>query len=73
MKVKVLIEEIEIEGESGYPVESIEATCSRCKHSVEVFGRSDASIRRACLMLREECPRGENNFYADSGGQKWNR
>ena len=66
MRVKVRVEEIELDGDdSEYPVPSVEVTCTRCKHSVQVFGTSEASIKRGCLMLREECPEGESNFYAD--------
>lgn len=43
----------------------VEVTCSKCGHTVESFGTSDASVRRCLALLREECPLGENNFYVD--------
>jgi len=53
-----------LDGDYG-SVEGITATCSKCGHEVEVFGTSEASIKRAAVMLCEECPNGENNFYQD--------
>lgn len=64
MRVKCEVEEIELEGDYA-PVAGLCVTCSRCNHQVEVFGTSDRSIRRALVMLRDECPEGENNFYEE--------
>jgi hypothetical protein len=64
VKVDVTVEEIELEDEDGRPVDGVEVCCGRCGHTVEVFGTSDASVKRGCVMLRESCPKGENNFYA---------
>lgn len=64
MLVKVTVEEIEMEGDHDNPVDGVEVCCGRCGHTVEVFGTSDASVKRGCVMLREECPKGESNFYA---------
>ena len=57
------IEESTIETIEGSEVEGITVSCDRCDHSVEVFGTSDASEKRGCVMLREDCPRDEKNFY----------
>ncbi len=67
MKVKCESEEIELDGDGEDLVESICVSCTRCQHAVEVFGRSDRSIRRGLVMLREECPNGEQNFYVCDG------
>ena len=71
MRVKVKVEEIEIEEDDGEHIRTVDGVsvcCGRCGHKVEVFGTSDASIKRGCVMLREECPKGESNFYtADRG------
>jgi hypothetical protein len=61
-KIAVEVEDTELEGDHGL-VDGIEVTCSKCGHSVEVYGTSDASIQRGCVMLRDECPEDENNFY----------
>lgn len=55
------------ENESGYEVEAICATCLRCDHETEAFGTSDASIRRALAKMRDECPKGERNWYVPEG------
>ena len=62
MKVSVDIQEETLEGDYG-SVEGLCCTCSRCGHSVEIFGTEPVSAMRGAVMLREECPRGENNFY----------
>ena len=64
MVVETNIEEIELETDDGRPIDGLTVTCTRCGHSVEVFGTSDASARRGAVMLREDCTRGENNFYS---------
>lgn len=63
MKVEAEIEEVELEGEDGRMQEGVCATCSRCFHATESFGTSEASVKRCLVLLREECPNGERNFY----------
>ena len=63
-RVTIDVTYTELEGDYG-PVEGIIVTCSKCGHSVEVFGTSDRSIYRGAIGLREECPNGENNFYEE--------
>lgn len=53
-----------LDGDHG-SVDGIIVTCSRCGHEVEVFGTGEASIKRAAIMLREECPNREENFYEE--------
>lgn len=62
MKISVSIDEDELEGDYG-SVPGLRLTCSRCGHSVEVFGNEVPSAQRGAVMLREECPNGEKNFY----------
>ena len=64
MKVECDIEEIELEGDHG-TIPSVCATCSRCDHQTESFGTSESSIKRCLVLMREECPNGEDNFYVD--------
>ena len=64
VRVKVQFDEDFIEGDYG-SVLGLIATCTRCNHSVEVFGVDEASERRACATMREECPLHESNFYSD--------
>lgn len=63
MKISATVTEVTLEGDYSNEIQGIELECSRCGHSVEVFGTSDASEKRGCKMLNEECPKGENNFY----------
>jgi hypothetical protein len=62
MKVQVEIEEIELEGDYA-PVPSVCARCSRCGHETESYGTGTGSVKRCLVLLREECPEDENNFY----------
>jgi len=62
MRVAVDIDNADVEGEYGL-VDGICLTCERCGHSVEVAGTSDRSARRGAIMLREECPENEDNYY----------
>lgn len=39
------------------------ATCSRCGHQTESYGDGEASELRCLVLMREECPNGESNFY----------
>ncbi len=53
---------VEVEGDYG-SIDGVQVTCDRCGHWVESAGTESGSIRRCGLLLRESCPRGENNFY----------
>ncbi len=55
-------EETELDGDYG-TVMGLLVTCSKCGHVVEVYGTEEASMRRAAVMLREECPEELKNFY----------
>lgn len=64
MRVRVTVEEVELDaGDSDHTIDGMKVCCGRCCHEVEVFGTEDSSIKRGCVMLREECPKKENNFY----------
>lgn len=62
MQITIRIDEQEIEGDYGYQP-GIIATCSECGLEIEVFGQEDASKKRACAKMREQCRRGEDNYY----------
>jgi hypothetical protein len=63
MRVECEVDEVELESEDGRTVEGVQATCSRCDHQTESFGTSDRSVKRCLVLMREECPRNEENFY----------
>jgi len=69
MRVKCVVDYITLENDAGYDVESVGVTCPRCGSDQESYGESEASVTRCLVLLREDCPKGENNFYvADDGG-----
>ena len=55
--------------ENDYGTESdcVLAICPKCGHQTESWGNSETSIKRCLVLLNEECPEGENNFYVESG------
>ena len=56
---------VTLENDDGYEVDGICATCSRCGYETESYGTGQNSVRRCLVLLREECPNGENNFYVE--------
>ena len=65
MRVEVEVEMVELEGDNGCEIPGITVTCKKCGESVEVFGQSEASVKRGCVMLKEGCD--ERNFYVAVG------
>jgi len=61
-RVAFSVDEEEVESDNGV-ILGLVLTCSRCGHSVEVYGTEEASVRRGAVMLRDECPMGDRNFY----------
>lgn len=51
------------ENDDGRTVECTTVTCGECDHTVESYGTSSRSVKRCFALLREECPRGESNYY----------
>jgi hypothetical protein len=65
MRVLCDVQQTELDGDYG-SVDGISATCSRCGHETQSFGTGEASIKRCLVLMREECPEGEKNFYVES-------
>lgn len=63
MWVSVDVSQEELDGDYANYVDGLRLTCTRCGHSVTVYGTGEASAKRGAYMLREECPSGESNFY----------
>jgi hypothetical protein len=63
------IDETELENDEGYPVDGVVATCTKCGHETESFGTEAGSVRRCLALMREECPRGECNYYVAENGE----
>lgn len=62
MRVKTVSSHVDLDGDYA-TIEGICVTCGRCDHEVEVYGTESNSYRRAAAMLKEQCPRGEKNYY----------
>jgi len=63
-RIKFEVQYTTLEGDYG-DVDGIEVICSKCGHSVEVYGDGPNSIKRGAAMLNSECPEGENNYYEE--------
>lgn len=66
LRVECTIEHIELAGDNpsrGIP--SVRAVCSRCGHETESYGTGDGSVKRCLVLMREECPEDEENFYVE--------
>jgi hypothetical protein len=64
-KITCTIDETILENGNGQEIPSIVATCSRCGHTTESYGTSERSVNRCLVLMNEECPNGENNFYEE--------
>ena len=64
-KVKCSIEHSSDINDDGIEVPCIIATCQKCGHETQSFGDSEASIKKCLVLMRDECPKGESNFYVD--------
>ncbi len=62
-KVACEVEEVLID-DNGREQPGVEVTCTRCDHVTQSFGTSEKSVKRCLVLLREECPNNENNFYS---------
>jgi hypothetical protein len=61
-RVEATSELTDLEGDYRQ-VRGLEVTCTKCGHTVQVFGTGEASAKRGGVMLSEECPEDERNFY----------
>jgi hypothetical protein len=68
MRVTVATAKTTVKDETGRKVEGVVLMCSRCGKTVEVFGTSDASVKRGFVKLREACK--ERNFYVEEELQR---
>lgn len=64
-RVNASIEEQVLTNDSGQPVPGVVATCSKCGEQTESFGTGEKSRKRCLVLLKENCPNEENNFYVD--------
>ena len=65
MRVECEVEYLDLENDTGRVVDGVKVVCGRCGHKEESFGTSDSSIRRCMALLREKCPKNEENYYIE--------
>ena len=53
------------ENDDGYSQDCVYATCSKCGHETMSWGDSESSVKRCMVLMREECPAEEENFYVE--------
>lgn len=63
-KVECELNYVELENEDGREIPGVCVTCNKCGNETESFGEGEASIKRCLALMREECPKGEDNFYS---------
>lgn len=56
----------DLENSEGWPVGGVTVTCSKCRHTTESYGQGEKSVKRCLLLLHQECPLEEENFYRAS-------
>lgn len=66
MKVECDVVFQDVENESGRLVAGVAVSCARCGHTVEAYGTTERSVRRCFMLLKEQCPNGESNYYDKS-------
>ncbi len=64
-RVTCSIEEDDLDNDHGGTTPGVTATCHRCDHKTESFGTSERSIARCLVLMKEECPNAEKNFYIE--------
>ena len=65
MTVHCSIEEVTLTNERGKQVPGVRCECLHCGHTTESFGTGDGSRKRCLVLMREECPDDEENFYVE--------
>jgi len=67
MRVECEVQEAEIEDEDAAVLSrpGVRAECGRCGHETASFGIGESSHKRCLVLMREECPNGERNFYVE--------
>lgn len=62
-RVECEINFTQAKNDSGRMQDCTTATCSDCGHTTKSWGTGSGSVKRCLMLMKEECPRGENNFY----------
>lgn len=62
-KIECEVEHTEQENDHGNMQQCTVVTCGECGHVERSWGVSEGSQKRCLILLKENCPRGETNFY----------
>ena len=62
-RVECEVEFTQKENDSGHMQDCVKVTCGRCGHFEISWGTKKASVTRCLMLLKENCPEGESNFY----------
>ena len=62
--VKCVVDYTYQENESGNEQECVVVECGKCEHSERSWGHGDKSVRRCLVLMGQNCPDGDGNFYA---------
>ena len=68
-RVECDVQEDQVLNDNGRPMDGVIVTCTKCDHEEESCGTSARSVRRCLALMGENCPLGEENFYAATGGE----
>ncbi len=63
MKIECEVEEDDVPNERGGTQSGVKATCGECGHVERSFGTGEKSVKRCLILLKENCPRNETNYY----------
>jgi len=65
-RVEIRVEDEMVDNDRGGKGPGVRATCDKCGETVTCLGRSQRSVRRCIMLLKEECTDSDgNNFYVD--------
>lgn len=64
-KVECTVEEVDLKNDRGMLIKGVRVECGRCDHKTESFGTGPKSIMRCLVLLKEQCPQDESNFYVE--------
>jgi hypothetical protein len=62
-RVECEVEFTQDTNDRGRMQDCTKATCSDCGHVTKSWGTGPGSIKRCLVLMKEECPRDEDNFY----------
>jgi hypothetical protein len=56
-------DEVLLDEDTGHEAPGVVAICGKCDLEAQCFGQGGRSVRRALMLLRENCEEGCQHFY----------